>query len=330
MRKKGVLWLLLLVFGIGLIAGCAGGGEKTTPPPVEPKKPEKPTTPPPSTGEEPSQPTKTETPPPAAEGAVPAIVSVDWLKENLDSVIPLHVSDKQQVYNTMHIPGARFLDQRKLYAGGFKPDGPGTILSKADFEALMSELGITPEDHVVVYGNPRSPFVARAYWVLKAYGHEKVSYLDGGLDAWLAKKYPTTSEVPQITKTTYTAKEIDESLWANAEYVKGKLGDSGVVIVDARSPAEYNAGHIPGAVNLNWITTNLNKDGTFKSAEELKKLYESKGVTPDKEIITYCVTGTRSSNTFLVLKEILGYPNVKNYDGSWNEWKVKYPDNIEK
>ncbi len=329
MRKKGVLWLLLLVFGIGLIAGCAGGGEKAPTPPPEKKTEPTPPTPPPTEKTEPT-PTPAETAAPPAEGAVPAVVSVDWLKENLDNVLPVHVSDKQQVYNAMHIPGAVFLDQRKLYAGGFKPQGPGTVLSKADFEQLAGSLGITPETHVVVYGNPKSPFVARAYWVFKAYGHEKVSYLDGGLDAWLAKGYPTTKEVPKVTPTTYTAKEIDESLWADAEYVKSKLGDPNVVIVDARTPGEYNAGRIPGAVNLNWITTNLNPDGTFKSAEELKKLYEAKGVTPDKEIITYCVTGTRSSNTFLVLKEILGYPNVKNYDGSYNEWKVKYPDNIEK
>lgn len=315
---------LLLILSLTLLAGCVGGEEKapqpTQPPETEPSLP-----PTPPVTEEPG------TPPP--EPSVEAVVGVEWLEAKLGDpgIKVVYVGDSRQAYSQAHIENSVFLDQRKLYKGGFNPNEPGFVVSKEEFEELMGELGITPETHVVIYGNPKNPFVARAFWVLKYYGHEKVSYLDGGIDAWVAKGFTLSSAPVQVSAATYQVQEPRKEVRVEAEYILSKLNDPGVVIVDTRSSGEYAAGRIPGAVHLNWVR-NLKGDGTFKDLEELAKMYEEAGVTKDKEVIVYCKTGTRSSNTFLVLKELLQYPNVKNYDASWNEWGVKYEgtDKIEK
>ncbi|MEE8402841.1 MAG: sulfurtransferase, partial [Candidatus Hydrothermarchaeaceae archaeon] len=216
----------------------------------------------------------------------------------------------------------------------------GIVASKAKFESLMSEKGISSDDVIVVYGKYSGQWdpawVARLWWTLEYYGHEEVGFLDGGVEAWKAKGLETTGSKPEITPATYTAKAPNASLRATGDYVLANLNNPNVVIHDDRDIKEYTGdkkmggaergGHIPGAVFLNWRDV-LNPDYTFKSEAELKSMYEAIGVTPDKEIIIYCQGGVRVSHTLLVLKEILGYPNVRNYDGSWDEWaNVKNSD----
>jgi len=174
---------------------------------------------------------------------------------------------------------------------------------------------------------------AFAFWVFKYYGYGEVVLLDGGRKKWLEEDRPVTKDIPNTPKGNYIAGEPDSSLRAYLNYVRTTLGSK--VMVDVRSPKEFTGellappeyptehaqrgGHIPGAVNVPWAHA-VNEDGTFKSAKELQNLYGSKGVTKDKEIISYCRIGERSSHTWFVLKYLLGYPNVKNYDGSWTEW----------
>jgi len=211
---------------------------------------------------------------------------------------------------------------------------------KAKFEALMGRLGISNDTYVVLYGSGGgNPFVTTAFWLLKYNGHKKVSYLNGGIAKWNKENRQTVSGAPaKVAATTYKATP-DESIRADADYVLKSLKNPNAAIVDARSSGEYNGtksmnnkreGHIPGAINIEFKSANLNDDGTFKSVRDLKAVYEAKGVTKDKEIIVYCLGGVRASHTYFVLKYLLGYPKVRNYVGSWGEWgnrldPAKYP-----
>lgn len=300
--------IALILFSVVFISGCIGS--KDTPPPVPPK--------------------------PSID-SVDSIVSVDWLNNNLgaENLRIIHVGGGY----SKHIPGAVHVDTSDLMESPKKKGAAGIVVSKAKFEKLMGERGISDKDVIVVYGKTTgkwdAAWVARMWWVLKYYGHENVGFLDGGIEAWTKKGLPTTGDKPTITPTTYTAKNPDESLRATGDYVLANLNNPNVLILDDRE-ADENAGkkkfgndrggRIPGSVFVNW-REDMNPDGTLKSKAELKKIYEAAGVTPDKEIIIYCQGGVRVSHTLLVLKEILGYPNVKNYDGSWDEWaNTKNPD----
>lgn len=220
------------------------------------------------------------------------------------------------------------------------------IINKSQFEELMSKNGITPESEVVLYGDFNNWFAAFVFWIFKYYGHEKVKIMNGGRKKWELEKRSYTKEEPQIQRTKYVSQPPNEGLRAYLFDVKRALQRKDTVLVDVRSPKEFSGeitapaeypmehaqrgGHIPGANNIPWATAVNDVDGTFKSVEELKKIYESKGVTQDKDVICYCRIGERSSHTWFVLKYLLGYTQVRNYDGSWTEWGNMIGNPVEK
>jgi thiosulfate/3-mercaptopyruvate sulfurtransferase len=208
------------------------------------------------------------------------------------------------------------------------------ILPKDKLEALLGRSGITPETTIVLYGDNNNWFAAWAFWQLKIYGHRDVKIVDGGRKKWLAEGRELDTKTPAPTPTTYTAQAPDASLRALLPDVQQAYRRGDTVLVDVRSPQEFTGeilappglpetaqrgGHIPGAKNIPWGKA-ANEDGTFKSRDELAALYGAQGVTSDKNVIAYCRIGERSSHTWFVLKYLLGFKNVKNYDGSWTEW----------
>jgi len=208
------------------------------------------------------------------------------------------------------------------------------IASREDLSTLLRGSGIGPDTTVVLYGDNNNWFAAWAYWQLKLFGHRDVRILNGGRKFWLDNGLPLTTDVPSHAATSYQLPEVNDSLRAYRDDILPRLGDRGLTLVDVRSPAEFNgeiiappgmsetaqrAGRIPGAISAPWAQT-VREDGTFKSRDELAAHYAAKGVTPDQDVIAYCRIGERSSHTWFVLHELLGYPRVRNYDGSWTEW----------
>jgi thiosulfate/3-mercaptopyruvate sulfurtransferase len=262
------------------------------------------------------------------------LVPTQWVADNLDksNVRIVEVDwDPTNAYNLGHVKGAALFDWKKDMNHPITRD----IVDKAGFEAALGRAGIKSSDTVILYGDFNNWFAAYAFWVFKYYGHPDARIMNGGRKKWIDEKREFTTDVPSSTAATYQAKNPDENIRAYYDYVKRALGDRAKALVDVRSPAEYKGevlappeyptehaargGHIPGAVSQPWGQA-VREDGTFKSADELKALYQPKGVTPDKEIIAYCRIGERSSHTWFVLKYLLGYPQVRNYDGSWTEW----------
>jgi thiosulfate/3-mercaptopyruvate sulfurtransferase len=261
-----------------------------------------------------------------------ALVSTDWVAEHgSDPIVRLiEVDVDTAAYDSGHIKGAVGLNWQTQLSDRIRRDIP----SKADWEKLMSQSGVSNDTKIVFYGDNNNWFAAFAYWVARIYGHKNVTLMNGGRKKWELENRELVTDAPNITPTTYTASEPDLSLRAFLGQVRESLGAAGSALVDVRSPAEFNgeviappgmsetaqrAGHIPGAASIPWLQA-ANEDGTFKSREQLEALYAPKGVTPDKDVIAYCRIGERSSHTWFVLKELLGYPNVRNYDGSWTEW----------
>src|ERR671931_1408060 len=265
--------------------------------------------------------------------AKPVLVASEWLAEHLDDddIAIAEVDENPDLYDEGHIPGAVKLHWRDDLQDPVERD----LVDKPTFERLMSERGIANGTTVVLYGDRNNWFAAYAYWYLKIYGHQDVRILDGGRQKWFDEGRETTTETPSRPQVPYTAAERDESIRAYRDAVREGIGDSSKALVDVRSPQEYSgeliappgyeqegaqrAGHIPTAQSIPWAQA-VNDDGTFKTADELRQLYESKGVTPDKEVTAYCRIGERSAHTWFVLREMLGYDSVKNYDGSWTEW----------
>ncbi|MBI4497389.1 MAG: sulfurtransferase [Chloroflexi bacterium] len=258
------------------------------------------------------------------------LVETNWVAEHLHDpkIRIVEVDVDTTAYEQGHIPGAIGWNWTTDTQDQVRRD----ILNKEQFEELMARSGIANDATVVLYGDNNNWFAAYALWLLKIYGHEDVRLMNGGRKKWLEEERPTTREAPQPARTTYRAKDADLGLRSRALEVLDKLGR--VALVDVRSPAEFTGevlappglmetaqrgGHIPGAANIPWGQA-VREDGTFKSADELKALYEGKGVTADKEVVAYCRIGERSSHSWFVLKYLLGYPTVKNYDGSWTEW----------
>ena len=259
------------------------------------------------------------------------LVTSDWVQEHLNdpAVRLVEVDVDTEAYRESHVENAVAWNWTTQLQDPVTRD----ILSKQDFEQLMARSGITPETHVVLYGDNNNWFAAYALWLMEFYGHERVSLMDGGRVKWLSDDRPTTTAEPSIQPASYTAQEQDLSIRARRDEVLQAIGSS-ANLVDVRSPAEFTGeviappgmsetaqrgGHIPGAKNVPWARA-VNEDGTFKSVEELKSLYEGVGVQPGQETIAYCRIGERSSHTWFVLKHILGYDDVKNYDGSWTEY----------
>jgi len=260
------------------------------------------------------------------------LVSTEWAADHLDDdgVRFVEVDVDTQSYDSGHIPGAVGWNwQTQLQ------DHPSrNIVPKDDFEQLLEVAGISNDTTIVLYGDNNNWFAAWAYWLLKYYGHEDVRLLDGGRKKWEAENRELTNEVPDYEVGSYSIDQSTEELRAYRDTVREQLESRNFGLVDVRSPEEFSGeklgpeglnegaqrgGHIPGASNIPWSKA-VNEDGTFKSKGELKQLYESEGITPDKEVVAYCRIGERSAHSWFVLNELLGYPNVRNYDGSWTEW----------
>jgi thiosulfate/3-mercaptopyruvate sulfurtransferase len=260
------------------------------------------------------------------------LVETDWVAEHLDDSIRIvEVDENPALYADSHIPGAIGFDWRADLQDQVKRD----FLGPEDFGALMGGRGISNDHTVVLYGDRNNWFAAYTYWYFLYYGHDKVKLVNGPREKWIAEGRETSAEVPGYAPVAFTAQPGDNSIRAFREEVLGAI-DGRASLVDVRSPQEYSgeliampgyeqegaqrAGHIPGAASVPWAQA-VNEDGTFKSAEELRELYASKGVIAGEEpIIAYCRIGERSAHTWFVLHELLGQGDVKNYDGSWTEW----------
>jgi thiosulfate/3-mercaptopyruvate sulfurtransferase len=260
------------------------------------------------------------------------LVSTDWAADHLndDGVRFVEVDVDTEAYESGHIPGAVGWNWKEQLQDQLRR----TIASKEDFEKLLEESGVEEDTTLILYGDNNNWFAAWAYWLLKYYGHEDVKILDGGRKKWEAEDRKLTTDVPSYDKTDYTISGTKPEYRAFRDEIKEQLEGDNFGLVDVRSPDEFTgkilappglnelsqrAGHIPGASNIPWSKA-VNEDGTFKSKEELKKIYEGEGITPDKNIVAYCRIGERSAHSWFVLKYLLGYPDVKNYDGSWTEW----------
>ncbi|MGI0086520.1 MAG: sulfurtransferase [Nitrosotalea sp.] len=250
--------------------------------------------------------------------------------------------DPENAYRQGHIQNASLIWWKRDINDPVTRD----IVNKTQFEELMSRNGITSDSEVILYGDFNNWFAAFVFWIFKYYGHEKVKIMNGGRKKWEMEKKPYTKEEPQIQKTKYVSEPPNEGMRAYLFDVRRALDKTDTVLVDVRSPKEFSGeitappeypmehaqrgGHIPGAHNIPWATAVNDIDGTFKAVDELKKNYEPKGVTPDKDVICYCRIGERSSHSWFVLKYLLGYPQVRNYDGSWTEWGNMIGNPIEK
>ncbi|MDE1852562.1 MAG: sulfurtransferase [Thaumarchaeota archaeon] len=270
------------------------------------------------------------------------LVSTQWVAEHLTDP---HVKvaevdyDPAANYNQGHLPGAVLFDWKKDMNDPLNRD----ILSKEQAEDLMGRSGISNDTTLVLYGDFNNWFAAYAFWDLKYYRVEKVKLMDGGRKKWLLEDRPVSKDVPTYSRADFMVSSPDIKVRVYREDVRAALGKSGKVLVDVRGPKEFTGeitappeypneaaqrgGHIPGAKNIPWAQAVNDADGTFKPRQELEALYSSKDVTRDKQVITYCRIGERSSHSWFVLKYLLGYPDVRNYDGSWTEWgnSILYP-----
>ena len=261
-----------------------------------------------------------------------ALVDADWAEEHLSdpNVRFVEVDVDTTAYEQSHLRGAVGWNWTSQLADGVRRD----IATKEDLGELLSQSGIGPDTTIVLYGDNNNWFAAWAYWQLKLFGLRDVRILNGGRKYWLDNGLPVTTDVPTYSPTGIQLGDPDFSLRAFRDDVLPRLGDPNLALVDVRSPAEFNgeviappgmsetaqrAGHIPGAASIPWAQT-VREDGTFKSRGELAALYEGKGITGDKDIIAYCRIGERSSHSWFVLHELLGYQRVRNYDGSWTEY----------
>ena len=274
------------------------------------------------------------------------LVDTQWIEDHIkdDKVRIVEVDyDPSSNYELGHIPGAVLIKWKADINNPVTRD----ILSKEAFEELLQRIGVNNDTTLALYGDFNNWFAAFAFWVFKYYGFDDVRLVNGGRKRWLQEDRPLTKDIQNYAKANYkVTKEPNRNIRVYLDYVRNTLDSKEKSLVDVRSPKEFTGeilappeyptehaqrgGHIPGATNIPWSQAVNDADGTFKSVDELKKLYEAKDITPDKEIITYCRIGERSSHTWFVLKYLLGYPNVKNYDGSWTEWGNLIANRIEK
>ena len=259
-----------------------------------------------------------------------ALVSTQWVADHLNdpNVRLIEVDVDTSAYGQGHIQGAVGVNWTTQLGDPIRRDIP----SKDAWGKLLSDAGVSADTRIIFYGDNNNWFAAFAYWVSKIYGHQNAALMNGGRKKWELENRQLTTDAPRQSATSYTAREADLKYRAFLRDVLDR--PSATALVDVRSPAEFNgeviappgmtetaqrAGHVPGAANIPWAQA-ANEDGTFKSPDELKQLYGNKGITADKDVIAYCRIGERSSFSWFVLRELLGFNNVKNYDGSWTEY----------
>ncbi len=259
------------------------------------------------------------------------LVSTDWVEQHRNdrNVAVVEVDVDTTAYEQGHIPGAVGWNWQTQLCDTVRRD----VITREDLETLLGKAGISNDTTIVLYGDNNNWFAAWALWQLKVYGHKDVRLMNGGRKKWIAENRPLVKDLPKRAPATYKASKPDQNIRAFRRQVEDAMARDGV-FVDVRSADEFTGrilappglpetcqrgGHIPGAANIPWAMA-CNDDGTFKKPEELKAIYTGKGITPDRDVIVYCRIGERSSHTWYVLKYLLGYPNVRNYDGSWTEW----------
>jgi thiosulfate/3-mercaptopyruvate sulfurtransferase len=269
-----------------------------------------------------------------AEYARPnSLVTTDWVAQNLQNpkVRLIEVDVDTAAYDVGHAPGAVAWHWKHDLETQVTRDIP----DKAGMERLLADAGVNSDTTIVLYGDNNNWFAAYALWILRYYGLDDAKLMNGGRQKWIEENRPVTTEVSSHPKGNRTVAAPRADIRAMRRDVLDRIGKAGVALVDVRSPKEFSGeliapenlpqegsqrgGHIPGAKNIVWSQA-TNANGTFKSPDELQQLYAAEGVTPDKEVITYCRIGERSAHTWFVLKELLGYKSVRNYDGSWTEW----------
>jgi len=261
------------------------------------------------------------------------LVETSWVAEHLnDSTLRLIEADEDVLlYEIGHLPGAVKLDWHVDVQDPVSRD----FVDQKGFENLMSRWGISNETTIVLYGDKNNWYACYSFWLFSMYGHKNMKIMNGGRQKWEAEGRQLTKEVPHFEPATYHAQPMDESIRAFRDDVLVGLKDPNRRLIDVRSPQEYTGellhmvnypqegaqrgGHIPTAKSIPWATA-ANPDGTFRSVGELRQIYEGKDVASDKDVISYCRIGERSAHTWFVLTYLLGYPRVRNYDGSWTEW----------
>ncbi len=271
------------------------------------------------------------------------LVSTKWAAEHQDdpTIQFVEVDVDSAAYDQGHIPGAIGWNWQTQLQDTIRRD----LIRKSTLEELLGRSGIWNDTTILLYGDNNNWFAAYAFWQLKYYGHKDVRLINGGRKKWVAEKRPLTTDVPRIASVSYHASGSDESIRAYKEEVFAALNkNKEMKLIDVRSREEFSGkvvaspgmsetaqrgGHIPGATNIPWSQA-TNEDGTFKSADALKKLYGGKGIDGHGEVILYCQFGGRSAHSWFVLKCLLGYENVKNYDGPWSEWENLAGTSIEK
>jgi thiosulfate/3-mercaptopyruvate sulfurtransferase len=264
------------------------------------------------------------------------LVETDWLQENIDNpdVRIVEVDEDTEAYQRGHVRNAVGLHWKNDLQDSLIRE----FVSAADFAKLMDRVGVTNDTEVVLYGGNNNWFAAYAYWYFKYYGHENVKLVNGGRKKWELEGRELTQDPPKVASGGgYKVAKNDDDIRAFRDFIADKvLGNKDWGLVDVRSPEEYRGellapahlpqeqaqkpGHIPGAANIPWSKSVNPDSGAFLSTDDLKKLYGDQGIVPDKQIVAYCRIGERSAHTWFVLHELLGYKNVRNYDGSWTEW----------
>jgi len=261
------------------------------------------------------------------------LVETSWVAEHLNdpSIRLIEADEDVLLYEVGHLPGAVKLDWHVDVQDPLARD----FVDQQDFEKLMSRWGISNDTTIVLYGDKNNWYAAYSFWLFTMFGHQNLKIMNGGRQKWEAEGQAFTKDIPQFAPTTYHAHPRDESIRAYRDDVLSGLKDANRRLIDVRSPQEYTGelihmvnypqegaqrgGHIPTAKSIPWATA-ANADGTFKSADELRQIYSGKDVTPDRDVVTYCRIGERSAHTWFALTYLLGYPRVRNYDGSWTEW----------
>jgi thiosulfate/3-mercaptopyruvate sulfurtransferase len=273
------------------------------------------------------------------------LVDTQWAEDHLkDPKVRIAEVDydAKANYELGHIPGAVLFD----WKNDINDPLTRNVLTKEACQDLLQNAGVNNDTTLLLYGDFNNWFAAFAFWVFKYYGYKDIRLINGGRKKWLQEDRALAKDVPSYPKGNYASSGPDSKIRVFLDEVKLAVSAPGLRMIDVRSPKEFSGeilappeyptehaqrgGHIPGAINIPWAQAVNDSDGTFKNTEELKQLYGSKGITPDKEIIAYCRIGERSSHTWFVLKYLLGYPNVKNYDGSWTEWGNMIANPIEK